>query len=99
MHTGEIRAPRNGLKDFDGLERAWDQVDRDFDDHLEAIRSYLKQPSVSGTGEGIPECAAMTADLIEMAGGSARVVPTDGHPAVVGKVEGPGPTLLRYGMY
>jgi acetylornithine deacetylase/succinyl-diaminopimelate desuccinylase-like protein len=37
--------------------------------------------------------------LIEAAGGTARVVETDGHPAVIGRIEGAGPTLLRYGMY
>lgn len=91
--------PGEDVRDRDGLERAWAQVDENFDKHLGVIAAYLRQPSVSGTGEGIDACAGMTADLIEFAGGSARVVPTDGHPAVVGKVDGPGPSLLRYGMY
>ncbi|MGH2788803.1 MAG: M20/M25/M40 family metallo-hydrolase [Actinomycetota bacterium] len=81
------------------LERAWEQIDTDFDDHLAAVRAYLAQPSVSATGEGIAEGAAATAALIEAAGGSAEIVATAGHPAVIGRLDGDGPTLLRYGMY
>lgn len=83
----------------DVLARVRAQIDADFDAHLETIRAYLRQPSVSGTGEGIDEGAEMTADLVNIAGGDADVVSTDGHPAVIGSIEGGGPTLLRYGMY
>jgi acetylornithine deacetylase/succinyl-diaminopimelate desuccinylase-like protein len=81
------------------LERVWDQIDADFDDHLERIRTYLRQPSVSGTSEGIEETAVATAGLIEHAGGQADIVTTPGHPVVIGRVAGDGPRLLRYGMY
>jgi acetylornithine deacetylase/succinyl-diaminopimelate desuccinylase-like protein len=81
------------------LQRVWEQIDRDFDDHLERIRTYLRQPSVSGTGEGIGATAEATADLIELAGGDASLVQTAGHPVVIGMVPGDGPRLLRYGMY
>lgn len=96
MDEGTLGREQRADKTF-GLVRA--QIDADFEAHLETIRAYLRQPSVSGTGEGIETGAAMTAELIEMAGGSAEVVPTGGHPAVVGRVEGAGPSLLRYGMY
>ncbi|MEO8322579.1 MAG: hypothetical protein ABI571_00385 [Actinomycetota bacterium] len=43
------------------LERVFDRIDETFTDRLEKIRSYLRQPSVSGTGEGVAECADMTA--------------------------------------
>jgi len=78
---------------------AFERIDSDFDVHLERIRSYLRQPSVSLTGEGIEAGAVATAGLIEAAGGSAEIVPTRGHPAVLGRFDGAGPTLLRYGMY
>lgn len=81
------------------LENVFARIDETFDIHLETIRTYLRQPSVSGTGEGVAACADMTASLIESAGGTAEVVPTGGHPAVLGRIEGDGPTLLRYGMF
>jgi acetylornithine deacetylase/succinyl-diaminopimelate desuccinylase-like protein len=81
------------------VRRAWDRIQEDFESHLETIRSYLRRPSVSAEGIGIDNCAEATAELIEMAGGSAEVIATEGHPIVMGRIEGPGPRLLRYGMY
>jgi acetylornithine deacetylase/succinyl-diaminopimelate desuccinylase-like protein len=78
---------------------AWERIDADFDDHLESIRRYLRQPSVSGTGEGMDAAAEATAELIERAGGRSEIVPTAGHAAVIGTIDGNGPSLLRYGMY
>ena len=75
------------------------RIDDTFEAHLEAIRAYLRQPSVSSTGEGIPQAADMTASMIEDAGGTSRLVETAGHPVVIGHIEGEGPHLLRYGMY
>jgi acetylornithine deacetylase/succinyl-diaminopimelate desuccinylase-like protein len=43
--------------------------------------------------------AEYVAALIEGAGGSAEIIPAAGHPAVLGRIEGDGPRLLRYGMY
>src|SRR3712207_6932855 len=43
--------------------------------------------------------AEHVAALIEASGGSAEIVTTPGHPAVLGRIEGDGPRLLRYGMY
>src|SRR3712207_7148304 len=43
--------------------------------------------------------AEHVAALIEASGGSAEIVTTPGHPAVLGRIEGDGPTLLRYMMY
>jgi acetylornithine deacetylase/succinyl-diaminopimelate desuccinylase-like protein len=84
---------------FPLLQRVWDQIDNDFDSHLDRIRNYLRQPSVSGTSEGIEAAAQATAGLIQSAGGDADIVITPGHPVVVGRVAGDGPRLLRYGMY
>ena len=81
------------------LERVWQQIDADLDAHIGTIQTYLRQPSVSGTGEGIEQGAVATADLLEHAGGVAEVVPTSGHPAVLGSLDGAGPRLLRYFMY
>jgi acetylornithine deacetylase/succinyl-diaminopimelate desuccinylase-like protein len=78
---------------------AWERIDADFDDHLQAIRRYLRQPSVSGTGEGMEAAAEATAELVETAGGRAEIVPTAGHAAITGNIEGDGRSLLRYGMY
>jgi acetylornithine deacetylase/succinyl-diaminopimelate desuccinylase-like protein len=77
----------------------WDRIDKDFDEHLEEIRSFLRYPTVSASDDDMLAGAEYVAALIEGAGGSAEIVPTAGHPAVLGRIEGDGPRLLRYGMY
>jgi acetylornithine deacetylase/succinyl-diaminopimelate desuccinylase-like protein len=78
---------------------AWEQIDRDFDDHLEEIRNFLRLTTVSASDDDMLAGAEFVADMIEGAGGSAEIVPTAGHPAVLGRIAGDGPRLLRYGMY
>ena len=77
----------------------WDRIDKDFDEHLEEIRGFLRYPTVSASDDDMLAGAEYVAALIEGAGGSAEIVPTAGHPAVLGRIEGDGPRLLRYGMY
>lgn len=69
---------------------------------VEAVREWLRVPSFSDTGEGIDACAAYTRDLLATIAPDAAVVPTEGHPVVLGTVpaKAPGaPTLLVYGLY
>src|SRR5918996_5328147 len=79
--------------------RAWERIDADFDRHLEEILSFLRRPTVSASDDDMLAGAEDVAALIEGAGGSAEIVATAGHPAVLGRIEGDGPRLLRYGMY
>jgi acetylornithine deacetylase/succinyl-diaminopimelate desuccinylase-like protein len=79
--------------------RAWEQIDVDFDKHLDTIRRFLQCRTVSASDDDMVAGAEFVAALIEGAGGTAEVVPTSGHPAVLGRIGGDGPTLLRYGMY
>ncbi|MGY1604288.1 M20/M25/M40 family metallo-hydrolase [Geodermatophilus sp. SYSU D00815] len=68
---------------------------------LERLLDYLRQPSVSATGEGFPEATHRAVREMELAGLTARVVDTPGRPAVVGHRDGPPgtPTVLVYGHY
>jgi acetylornithine deacetylase/succinyl-diaminopimelate desuccinylase-like protein len=79
--------------------RAWERIDADFEGHLEEIRRFLRRPTVSASDDDMLAGAEDVAALIEGAGGSAEIVATPGHPAVIGRIEGDGPGLLRYGMY
>src|SRR5215208_4635661 len=81
------------------LAPVWNQIDEDFDEHLEDIRNFLRCPTVSASDDDMLAGAEYVAALIEGAGGSAEIIPTAGHPAVLGRIEGDGPRLLRYGMY
>jgi acetylornithine deacetylase/succinyl-diaminopimelate desuccinylase-like protein len=79
--------------------RAWERIDTDFEGHLEEIVRFLRRPTVSASDDDMLAGAEHVATLIEGAGGSAEIVATAGHPAVLGRIEGDGPRLLRYGMY
>jgi acetylornithine deacetylase/succinyl-diaminopimelate desuccinylase-like protein len=79
--------------------RAWEQIDADFDEHLDTIRRFLQCRTVSASDDDMLAGAEFVGALIEASGGTAEVIPTSGHPAVLGRIEGDGPTLLRYGMY
>ena len=75
-------------------------IGENFDRHLDKIREFVRQPSISASGEGIRETAELCRTLVEGLGGEARVVPTEGHPVVYGEVrEGADRTLLVYSMY
>jgi acetylornithine deacetylase/succinyl-diaminopimelate desuccinylase-like protein len=79
--------------------RAWERIDADFEGHLEEIRRFLRRPTVSASDDDMLAGAEHVAALIEFAGGSAEIIATPGHPAVLGRIGGDGPTLLRYMMY
>jgi acetylornithine deacetylase/succinyl-diaminopimelate desuccinylase-like protein len=77
-----------------------DAIDRDFDAHLERIREFLRIPSVSADDGDLRTTADAVCRLIEAAGGSAAPREADERrPTVIGVIDGPGPTVLRYGMY
>jgi hypothetical protein len=75
-------------------------IDRDFGAHLERIRDFLRIPSVSANDGDLRSTADAVCELIELAGGTAAPrEPGEKRPTVVGVIDGPGPTVLRYGMY
>lgn len=82
------------------VRRIHDHIDENFHDHLEACRHFLRQKSISASGEGIRETARMIKDWIEELGGQARLCGEENFPIVYGRAEGRTPkTLVIYGMY
>ncbi|NLG68580.1 MAG: M20/M25/M40 family metallo-hydrolase [Firmicutes bacterium] len=82
------------------IERVIEHLRAHFREDLEAVRAFLRTPSVSYTGEGIQETAEQVAGFVRALGGQARVVPTAGHPIVYGRLaQGAPHTVLVYGMY
>jgi acetylornithine deacetylase/succinyl-diaminopimelate desuccinylase-like protein len=80
---------------------SWDRVDELADGLVTELADYLRQPSISVTGEGIGEMRDLAAAEMRRAGLETTVVPTAGHPAVMGRVDGPAgtPRVLIYGHY
>jgi acetylornithine deacetylase/succinyl-diaminopimelate desuccinylase-like protein len=83
------------------LERIHGAIDEVFPEHLERCRTFLRQKSVSVTGEGIRETAAWLKDFIEALGGEASFWGNPSFPIVYGRLNGASSqkTLIVYGMY
>jgi acetylornithine deacetylase/succinyl-diaminopimelate desuccinylase-like protein len=79
----------------------FEYIDAHRDQYLSELLPLLRQPSISATGQGMPECAEMLARMMQGVGLTAEIVPTQGHPVVFGDTLNPEApfTLLIYGHY
>ena len=69
-------------------------------DHLEMACRLMAQKSISPTGEGMAECAALLQSMMEDAGLRTEVLSTPGHPILFGEINVGAPfTVLVYGHY
>ncbi len=82
-------------------EEIYDFIDSNLDRHLEYIRRWVRQPSISAQNVGMHEMATLFVDdLRELGFQEAEIVPTDGHPGVWGYYDaGADKTLALYMMY
>ncbi|UCG01792.1 MAG: M20/M25/M40 family metallo-hydrolase [Candidatus Heimdallarchaeota archaeon] len=89
------------------LDNVIERIEEKFSkNHLPEIRKFLRQPSVSATGEGIRETTGILVKKIKNLGGEdvhlAQTMGEEfGHPQVYGEVwsDKSKPTILFYSMY
>jgi len=82
------------------LERIYGHIDEHFDRHLDRVRAFVRQPSISGEGVGMQEMAELVAASVRDLGGRSEIVSTAGWPVVYGELDQGAPrTMLLYGMY
>jgi acetylornithine deacetylase/succinyl-diaminopimelate desuccinylase-like protein len=76
-------------------------IDRDLAAHVEHLRRWVRQRSISAQDDGILDMANLVADDLRALGfGEVALVETDGHPGVWGYYDaGAARTLLVYMMY
>lgn len=81
-------------------EKVQREIARRFPQNLERTRAFLRQPSVSATGEGVRECAEMVREMLAEVGCKTRMWGEKGHPIVYGELDVGAPTtLVEYEMY
>lgn len=82
-------------------DRVFDVIASRRDEHVARIQEYVRQPSVSSTGQGIPETARLLAEYYRQLGcREVELVPTDGHPGVFAFYDAGAPrTIVNYAMY
>ena len=90
------------------LKKVFANIDEHFDEHVERLRKWIKQPSISNSGEGIPESAEMVKGFFDELGcQQSRVYDTGvtewglpGNPVVYAKCdEGAPKTIAIYWQY
>jgi acetylornithine deacetylase/succinyl-diaminopimelate desuccinylase-like protein len=84
----------------DTIGRVHAAIDEQFPSHLERCRAFLRQKSVSVTGDGVPETARIIGGFIEELGGQVDYHGDPAYPIVFGRLKkGKPKTLIIYGMY
>jgi acetylornithine deacetylase/succinyl-diaminopimelate desuccinylase-like protein len=83
------------------MDGVFAHIDANREAFVERLAEWVRHPSVSATGEGMPEAAGHARDLVAAAGLEAEVADTPGWPLVLGHRAGPpgAPTVLVYGHY
>ena len=92
----------------DELKKVYSYIDEHIDDHVENLQKWIRQPSISNSGEGIPESAEMVKGFFEQLGcQTARVYDVGitewgapGNPVVYAKCDYGAPrTIAIYWQY
>ena len=96
-----MRPEMKGNKlNLNSLEKIHASIDETFPDHLERCQAFLRQRSVSATGEGIRETAELIRSFIEELRGEVVLWGDQSYPIVYGRLcTGAPRTLIIYGMY
>src|SRR6202022_4994794 len=90
------------------LQKVFGYIDDHIDEHVENLQKWIQQPSISNSGEGIPESAEMVKGFFDKLGcQTTRVYDvgiteygSPGNPVVYAKCdEGAPKTLVIYWMY
>jgi hypothetical protein len=90
------------------VKKVYDYIDAHIDDHVENLQKWIRQPSISNSGEGIPESAEMVKGFFDELGcQQTRVYDvgiteygTPGNPVVYARCdEGAPKTMVIYWMY
>jgi len=81
--------------------KAYAYIDGNLPEHIENVRRWVRQRSISAQNDGVKEMAALLRDDLKTLGfKEAEVVPTSGHPGVWGYYDaGSSKTLAVYMMY
>jgi acetylornithine deacetylase/succinyl-diaminopimelate desuccinylase-like protein len=90
------------------LQKVYAHIDEHIDEHVENLQKWIQQPSISNSGEGIPESAEMVKGFFDELGCQQTQVydvgvteyGSPGNPVVYAKCdEGAEKTLIVYWMY
>jgi acetylornithine deacetylase/succinyl-diaminopimelate desuccinylase-like protein len=85
----------------DELQHVYNKIDQNSEKHVKKIQEFIRQPTISNTGEGMKEGAEYLRETYERLGCQiAEIRETPGWPVVYGEYDaGAEKTLIIYMMY
>lgn len=78
-------------------EKVFAYIDAHRDEYIELLRTYVRQPSLAGTGEGIEDMIKIVIDEYKKRGLKVDVCETPGNPVIVAEM--PGESKEVFGFY
>ncbi len=86
------------------VTKVFDYIDQHIDDHVQNLQKWIQQPSISNSGEGIPESAEMVKGFMDKLGCQTTKVydvglteyGTPGNPIVYGKCDEGAPKTVAF---
>jgi acetylornithine deacetylase/succinyl-diaminopimelate desuccinylase-like protein len=89
------------MPDANRLKSVFAHIEKSRENSVTRLVNYLRQPSISNTGEGIAATAQLLADQLASLGLHSEIFSTARNPVVVGRWQAgeDRPTMLFYGHY
>ena len=83
------------------VEDIYRHIDAHLDEHVALLQEYVRQPSVSTTGQGVRECADLVAGYYRGLGcREVEIIETTGAPGIWAYYDAGAPkTIVNYNMY
>jgi acetylornithine deacetylase/succinyl-diaminopimelate desuccinylase-like protein len=90
-----------GVSDLNSLEKVYRKIDENINAHIKRLQEFVRQRSISPTGEGVEKCARLLKDYFKELGcKEARLVPQKKSPVVYAEYDaGAEKTVIIYMMY
>lgn len=79
------------------LQKVLDYVQEHQQEYIDMLLDLCRQPSLAGTGEGIPEMIALVQEKMRSVGIEPTLIPTDGNPVIYAEIK--GESSRTYGCY
>ena len=78
------------------MQHIFEYVDQHVETFTDELMQVCRQPSLSATGEGIPEMADTLVDMLSHMGATAKLLSTKGAPVVFGRFTGESSRTLMF---
>ena len=79
------------------LQKVLDYIQEHQQEYIDMLLELCRQPSLAGTGEGIPEMIELVQKKMRSVGVEPTLIPTDGNPVIYAEIK--GESDRTYGCY